>query len=167
MISEPKLEDRAAIPYVAIRAQVTMGEMPTLPKLWDEVAGWLGSKGIAPTGAWFWRYRIVDMTNKLEIDVGIPLATPVKGEGRIIADTIPAGRYVTMVYTGPFEGDGLMNATRDLLAWADKNGIVWDKWPAGSTGEGWQARIENYRTDPAKEPDPQKYETELAFKTAG
>lgn len=166
MISQPKLEDRAAIPYVAIRSQVSMDEMPKLPSLWDEVYGWLGSKGIQPVGAPFWKYRIVDMENKLEIDVGVPIATPVAGEGRIVADTIPAGRYVTMVYTGPFEGDGLMKATESLLNWADKNGIVWDKWSSGSTGEGWKARLENYWTDPQAEPDPQKYETELAFKTA-
>ena len=166
MINEPKLEDRAAIPYVAIRSQVTMDEMPGLPPLWNEVYGWLGSKGIQPAGAPFWRYRIVDMENKLEIDVGVPVASAVSGEGRIIADVIPAGHYVTMVYTGPFEGDGLMKATESLLNWADKNGITWDKWPAGATGEGWSSRLENYWTDPAQESDPQKYETELTFKTA-
>jgi hypothetical protein len=47
-----------------------------------------------------------------------------------------------LIYTGPYEG--LMQATADLLAWAEKKGVVWDKWPAGSKGEGWRARIENY-----------------------
>src|SRR4051812_756111 len=130
MITEPKLEDRAEQPYVAIRSQVTMDEMPGLPPLWDEVYGWLASKGIQPAGAPFWKYRIVDMENKLEIDVGVPVATAVAGEGRIVADTNAAGRYVTMVYTGPFDGDGLMKATESLLKWADKNGIAWDKWPS-------------------------------------
>ena len=57
-----------------------------------------------------------------------------------------------------------MQATADLLAWADKKGIVWDKWAAGSEGEGWRARIENYLTDPRAEPDSTKWQTELAFR---
>jgi effector-binding domain-containing protein len=164
MMTEPKIEERAEQPYVAIRRKVKMSEMPTLPAQWGEVMSWLASKGIAPSGAPFWNYRVVDMEAELEIDVGFPIATPVAGEGRIVADSLPAGRYATTVYTGRYDDDGLMNTTRDLLAWADKNGIVWDKWQHGATGEGWRARVEHYITDPDEEPDPNKYETELAFK---
>jgi hypothetical protein len=71
---------------------------------------------------------------------------------------------VTMQELGPYEG--LMQATADLLAWAEKKGIVWDKRPAGPKSEAWRARVENYLTDPTKEPDPAKWETELAFKLA-
>jgi hypothetical protein len=98
----------------------------------------------------------------LEIDVGVPVAAPLTGDNRIIADTLLAGRYATLIYTGPYEG--LMQATADLLAWADKKGIVWDKWAAGSEGEGWRARIESYLTDPRLEPDSTKWQTELAFR---
>ena len=86
------------------------------------------------------------------------------GDNRITADTLPAGRYATIVYTGPYEG--LMQATADLLAWAQNKGIVWDKWAAGSRGEGWRARIEHYLTDPREEPNSAKWQTELAFKLA-
>lgn len=164
MMTEPKIEQRAEQPYVAIRRRVTMSEMPGLPPLWDQVFGWLGSKGIAPAGAPFWNYRVVDMENQLEIDVAVPVAQAVPGEGQIIADALPAGRYVTTVYTGRYDDDGLMRATGDLLVWADKNGVVWDKWQDGATGEGWRARAEIYLTDPAEETDPNKNETELAFK---
>ena len=107
---------------------------------------------------------IIDMAAKLEIDVGVPVATPATGDNRITADTLPAGRYATIVYTGPYEG--LMQATADLLAWAQNKGIVWDKWAAGSRGEGWRARIEHYLTDPREEPNSAKWQTELAFKLA-
>jgi hypothetical protein len=50
-----------------------------------------------------------------------------------------------------------MQATADLLAWAEKKGTVWDKWPAGPKSEAWRARVENYLTDPTKEPDPAKW----------
>jgi effector-binding domain-containing protein len=166
MITEPKLESRGEQHYVAIRSRVTMEDIKTLPPLWGEVFGWLASRGIAPAGAPFWNYRVVDMDDRLEIDTAVPVAATVTGDGRIIADVIPAGRYATLIYTGPYEGDGLMNATRDLLAWADAKGIAWDKWRTSPTGEGWRARIENYLTDPAQEPNPEKWETELAFKLA-
>jgi effector-binding domain-containing protein len=165
MITEPKIEDRNEQPYVGIRSQVTMQEMgKVLPPLWGEVHGWLANRGLEPAGAPLWRYRLIDMAAKLEIDVAVPVATPVTGDNRLTADILPAGRYATLIYTGPYEG--LMQATADLLAWAKNKGVVWDQWPAGSQGEGWRARIENYLTDPRAEPDSAKWQTELAFKLA-
>jgi effector-binding domain-containing protein len=165
MITEPKIEHRNEQPYVGIRAQVTMEELgKVLPPLWGGVYGWLEIKGLKPAGAPLWRYRLIDMAAKLEIDVGVPVATAATGDNRIIADTLPAGRYATLIYAGPYEG--LMQATADLLAWAESKGIVWDKWPAASKGEGWRARIENYLTDPKQEPNSAKWQTELAFKLA-
>jgi effector-binding domain-containing protein len=165
MITEPKIEDRNEQSYVGIRAQVTMQELgKTLPPLWGEVYGWLASKCVKPAGAPLWRYLVIDMAAKLEIDVGVPVAASLTSDNRIIADTLLAGRYATLIYTGPYEG--LMQATADLLAWADRKGIVWDKWAVGSGGEGWRARIENYLTDPRAEPDSTKWQTELAFRLA-
>jgi effector-binding domain-containing protein len=165
MITEPKIEHRNEQPYVGIRAQVTMQELGRrLPPLWGEVYGWLANRGLKPAGAPLWRYRVIDMAAKLEIDVGVPVGRPVTGDNRIIADTLPAGRYATVVYTGPY--GGLMQATADLLAWAHNKGIVWDRSDQGSKGESWGARIEHYLTDPREEPNSEKWQTELAFKLA-
>lgn len=160
MITAPKIEDRKEQLYVGIQARVTMQEMAkVLPPLWGEVYGWLPSQASKPAGAPLWRYRVIDMAAKIEIDVGVPVAAAVTGDKRIIADILPAGRYATLIYTGPYEG--LMQATADLLAWAEKKGISWDKRPVGLKAEAWRARIENYLTDPAKEPGSAKWETEL------
>ena len=97
MITEPKIEDRNEQHFVGIRTQVTLQEMgPVLPPLWGEVYGWLASKGLKPAGAPLWRYRVVDMGVKMEIDVGVPVATTVTGDGRVTADSLPAGRYATL-----------------------------------------------------------------------
>jgi effector-binding domain-containing protein len=166
MITEPKTEFRHEQPYAGIRTQVTMPEMgKILPPLWGEVYGWLESKGVKPSGAPLWRYRVIDMMAKMEIDVGVPVATAVEGDKRITVDILPGGHYATLVYTGAYEG--LMQATGKLLDWAEDKGVVWDKWPEGSKGEGWRARVEHYLTDPRKEPDSAKWQTELAFKLAG
>ena len=159
-ITEPKLVERSEQHYVAIRKLVTMAEIgPTLPRLSDDVFAWLAEKGIQPSGAVFWRYNVVEMDKKLEIDVAVPVASAVKGDGQIIADVLPAGRYATMLHTGhPAE---LEEATANLLAWAEKNSIQWKM-----NGERWGGRVEWYYSDPAVEPDVTKWETELAFLTA-
>lgn len=159
-ITEPKLVDRNEQHYVAIRKLVTMAEIgPILPPLSDDVFAWLAEKGIQPSGAVFWRYNVVEMDKKLEIDVAVPVASAVNGDGQIIADILPAGRYAIMLHTGhPAE---LEEATANLLAWAEKNNIQWKM-----NGERWGGRVEWYYSDPAIEPDMTKWETELAFLTA-
>jgi effector-binding domain-containing protein len=161
MMTEPTLEDRIAQYYVGIRSHVTMQELPTAMDRLDEVFHWLDRKGEAPTGAPFIRYLLVDMEAKLEIDVALPVASALAGEGRIIADVLPAGRYVTLLYTGDYRN--LVGVTAELLAWAEKRGLRWDTWPGSPRGEGWRARIEIYLTNPAEEPDPEKWQTEIAF----
>jgi effector-binding domain-containing protein len=102
MITEPKIGDRNDQHYVGIRTQVTVQEMGSvLPSLWGELYSWLASKGLKPAGAPLWRYRVVDMEAKMEIDVGVPVATTVTGDGRVTAEILPAGRYATLIYTGP------------------------------------------------------------------
>lgn len=159
MATEPKLEQRAAQPYVGIRSQVSMQELGSvLPPLIGEVFAFLGKQGVEPAGPPFWRYLIVDMEKKLEVDVAVPVAAALPGEGRVIADVLPAGRYATVLHTG--HPDELEGATADLLAWAEKQGITWKM-----DGERWAGRVEWYLTDPDTEPDMHKWQTELAFLT--
>ncbi|MCI0395723.1 MAG: GyrI-like domain-containing protein [Chloroflexi bacterium] len=164
MITKPKLEHRGEQPYGAIRTQVSIPFGAVLPPLWGELFTWLGRQGIAPAGAPFIRYLTTDMTKKLDIEVGVPVAAAVPGEERITAGVFLAGRYAVTVYTGPY--DGLVEATAQFLAWAEENGVVWQKTSTAEHDELWIARIEFYLTDPAEEPDPEKWQTELAFLVA-
>ncbi len=160
-ITEPKLEYREAQSYVAVRSRVRMDEIAgRLPPLLGEVFAWLAKKGTRPSDAPFWRYLVIDMEATLEIDVAVPVATPVLGDGRVIADVLPKGRYATALFVGP--PAGLLNATMELLAWAERSHVVWKV-----EGNRWAGRIERYLTDPAKEPDQSKWRTELAFLTDG
>ena len=146
-IPEPRLEYRKAQPYVAIRGGVAMKEIGiVLPPLNREVFLWLQKQGMKPTGAPFWRYVLVDMAKKLEIDVALPVGALLRGGERIVADVLPAGVYVTALYVG--HPDGLMQATADLLSWAEAEGIEWRM-----NGPRWGGRIERYLSDPSAEPD--------------
>jgi effector-binding domain-containing protein len=98
------------------------------------------------------------------MEAGVPVATQVAGNGRVQPGEIPAGRYATVIHAGPYER--LVDTTRDLLAWAEENGVQWQAHATGNA-EAWAGRFEFYLTDPAEEPDPEKWETELAFLAAG
>jgi len=164
MISEPRIENREAEQYMGIRSQIEVSELPkVIPQSIGEVAGWLGQQGIAPAGAPFIRYNVIDMPGLLDIEVGWPVAAPAAGDGRVAAGVLPAGRYATLLYTGDYPG--LYDATAALLDWGAKQNLVWDKWQAGN-GEGFGARFESYLTDPMKEPDLSKHETVVAIRLA-
>jgi effector-binding domain-containing protein len=163
MITAPTLEDRPGRPYAAIRTQATMQELPAvIPQQLGEVSAWLGRQGVAPAGAPFIRYLVIDMAAKLDVELGVPVATAVSGDGRVSAGVLPAGRYATLVYTGLQDG---IAANAALLDWGAEQGLVWDKWVA-ENGDGFGARLESYLTDPDDEPDPKKWKTEVAIRLA-
>jgi hypothetical protein len=58
----------------------------------------------------------------------------------------------------------LRAATTQLLAWGEANGVAWHR-RGESRAEHWEARVESYLTDPAAQPDPAHWQTEIAFLT--
>jgi effector-binding domain-containing protein len=162
MPAEPRIVQRTEQPYIAIRAFVTMQELgQVLPGLSPETYGWLGAHGGQPAGPPFFKYNVIDMDRQLEVEVGVPVATPMTSDDRVLAAVLPAGRYATLLYTG--HPAGLVDATRTLLDWAEKQGLTWDV-EESSDGERWAARLENYQEE--LPPDMDTWETELAFKLA-
>jgi effector-binding domain-containing protein len=157
----PEITERGEQPYVAIRADVTMEQLPGLADRFGEVFGWLAERGVAPAGPPFFRYNGIDMARLLNVEAGVPVPAAVEGDDRVIARVLPAGRYGTSIHVGPY--DGLIGAVDNLLQWADARGLEWDKSSADD-GEHWGCRLEIYLTDPSQQPDPTKWETQLAFR---
>ncbi|MBI5294354.1 MAG: GyrI-like domain-containing protein [Chloroflexi bacterium] len=162
MITKPKLEARPKQHYVAIRTAVPIPFGKYLPPLWDEVHHWLVREGITLIGPALIRYLTTDMSKNLDIDVGFVVDLALPGDGHIIADFLPEGRYATLLYTGPYKGKGLFKATVALLDWANENHVLWNT-STRNGAEWWNGRVEWYLTDPDLEADPKKYQTELAF----
>lgn len=161
--TEPKLEDRAAQHYVGIRTQAGGNELPTvIPQLLEEVFAWLGQQNTAPAGAPFIRYHVINMAANMDIELGVPVASPVSGNGRIAAGIIPAGRYASLIYTGVANG---IAGNKVLIDWAKANGIQWDRWD-DAHGDAFRSRLEFFLTNPDDEPDPTRWETEVAIKLA-
>jgi effector-binding domain-containing protein len=162
--ARPSVVTRAPQPYVGIRMTVTMKTMSDLADRIPELFAWLDAHGVAPTGAPFFRYHVIDMERDLEVEIGVPVAEPVVGDGPVSAGVLPGGRYVSVEHIG--HPDTLVDATAALLAWAEEEGLTWDVVDT-PRGQRWGARLEIYHADPVEEPDMSAWTTELAFRLAG
>lgn len=163
MEDAPEIVQRAAQPYVGISAWVPMANLGQVADRIPEIFGWLGAHGMAPAGPPFFRYHVIDMERQLQVEVGVAVASPVEGEGEVRAGTLPAGRFAVMTHTGA--PPTLVDATAELLRWAESRGLAWDVTETDA-GEKWGCRIEFYLTDPAEQPDLSKWQTQLAFRLA-
>jgi effector-binding domain-containing protein len=158
-----RIVERAEQPYRGITRHITMTTFNEIIDRHPEVFGWLEVRGVEPVGAPFFRYHVVDMDGRLEVEAGVPVppgsAVPASDED-VTAGVLPAGRYVVTTHVG--HPDQLVETTRALLEWAEEHGEEFDH-----DGDRWVSRLEFYNTDPADEPDMNKWEVELAFKLAG
>jgi len=153
----PEIVELAERPYVALRGKVAMNGIGAFADRMREVVDWLAAHEIAPNDAPFFKYDVVDMESGLVLEIGFPVDDLHHGEGEIVTGVLPAGRYASADYHG--HPDGLMAATRDLLAWADEQGLEWD-----ADGDNWTARLEIYKSDPREVPNMDDWDTELQFK---
>ena len=155
------VEQRPAQPYVAIRRTITMQTFPEVADRLPELFGWLAARGIAPAGAPFFRYLVIDMERELDDEAGVPVAAPVDGEGEVLAGALPAGRYAVTTHVG--HPDELIAVTGAFLDQAAAQGLRPDRADT-ARGEQWGCRLEELHTDPAEQPDMNKWETKLAFR---
>ena len=160
MAIEPKIVERAATPYVAVRRAVTIPFGEVIPGIMEKLFAEVNKKRLQPDGPVFFKYNFINMP-ELEIDFGVPLARQVEAAGELVAGVLPAGRYVQLIHFGHY--DRLIDATGFLIRWAREQGIRWDaiETPEGDT---FVSRLETYPNGPHDEPDPDKWETIIEVK---
>jgi hypothetical protein len=163
-VEHPEVVQQPEQPYVAVTGAVTMETIPEIADRLDEVLAWLAAHGQQPVGPPFFRYRVIAMERRLLMEAGAPTATLLDGaDGEVRAGLLPAGRYVTRTYVG--HPTDLVQVTADLLAWTERQGLTFDVAPSAE-GEVWGARLEWLESDPAVEPDMNRWRTRLAFRLA-
>lgn len=146
--------------YIAIRTEVKMPDIPTvLPPLIPEVFQWIEKNNLVQTGPCFFRYLAYHSNDQLLVDVGAPVKTQAAGDGRIIAGSFPAAAYVTVKYTGDYKE--LCYVHMKLESWMKEKGIK--EGAQEIDGRKYGARTEFYITDPAEEPDPAKWQTDVSI----
>lgn len=161
---EFSVEQRAEQPYVGVTAAVTMDHFAPVADRLPEILGWLAEQGVTLAGAPFFRYRVIDMERELLVQAGVPLREPLDGATPgWETDVLPAGRFLTTTYTG--SPDNLVEVTRQLLEWAEQQGLTFDQHPTDQ-GDVWGCRLEIYQTNPLDVPDTAHWVTTLAFRLA-
>lgn len=158
---DPSLNVRGEQPYVAIPIRVTLPEWGKANALVGEVFDWLAQRGIAPAGPLFYRYRVIGGGDEpYALEVGVPTAEPLAGDERVVAGTKPSGAYVTATHTG--HPDRLDEAHDELQAWARERGSMLAMHQDDGR-ETWDGRFESFLTDPAKQPDLDRWSIEIAY----
>jgi effector-binding domain-containing protein len=158
MGEQPKIEYRAAQPYVALAETVTMAEFaPAIDRGFAELFGWLQANGLPPAGPPFIRYLQVDMPVGLTVELAVPIDGEPPADERVRPGLLAAGNYAVLVHGGPY--DELVQANAALQQWGRERDIVWAMADDGR----WLGRVEHYITDPSQQPDPSKWQTEVAY----
>lgn len=168
MSQEPQLEQRAAQDYAGIQATVPMeGISGAIDDAFPELFGWLAASGISPAAPPFIRFLVIDMEADLRIEMGVPVAEPITVASadnlRVRPGLLPGGQYAVLRHIGPY--DGLIASNAALQEWASARGVTFDAWDTPE-GSAWRGRIEQYITDPSAEPDPAKWQTDIAYLTS-
>lgn len=159
-------QERRAVHYVGLNVSArltefgaTGGPNAQIPRIY----GWLNEHGIAPAGGPLYIYRRIDgPEDPVDLTVAVPVAEPVEPTEGLTQSSLPAGTYVVGRHVG--SPDGIPASCEEVGAWAEAKGHK-----LGATGEEpgkpWTGFVESYLTDPAEEPDPSKWVTELLFAT--
>jgi effector-binding domain-containing protein len=128
-------------------------------QLMEELYAWVDERQIVH-GNTFFRLHVVDMDGPMDIEVGVLTDEPVKGDDRVVAGVLPAGRYAAMTYVN--HGRRANGMLRD---WMQEQGLELDRVDSPE-GERFGCRYEAYLTDPRSERRKTRWRTELAFRLA-
>ncbi len=144
------VKETPAQPFAAIRASTTPAELSsTLGQILPEVWAHLERLGVQPAGPPVTRY-LEHSAERVQIEAGFPVPTPVAADGRIIAGELGGGRVAVVMHVGPY--DKLPEAYQALEAWLREQGHV-------AAGPPWEI----YWTDPSAVPDPADWKTEVLW----
>jgi AraC family transcriptional regulator len=147
---EISIRDLPTVHALVIRRRITRDEIATaLSESLPTVFAYVLQHGLAVAGPPFARYPEVGM-GSLVIEGGIAIAGPPSTAltDGIEALVIPAGRAVTTVHRGSY--DGLPESYQQIEKWMRGQGL-------SAAGAPW----ETYLTDPGDHPDPATWETEI------
>ncbi len=140
---------------VTLRRQPTAvmrGEMPPdqlsrwLPGCYSKVASYLNAAGVPMVGPPFARFTF--LADVVAVEAGFPCAEEVPGDGEVEPSVLPAGPAVITTHVGRYED--LADAHQAVHAWLASRSLV-------EARPHWEV----YFTDPAAEPDPRRWRTDV------
>jgi effector-binding domain-containing protein len=145
--------------YLGIRLSTPFGGMfAVITKALKELRKWSKENGLAEEGPYFVRYYHCDMTDIMDVEVGLLTNSGHAGEGNIKPGSLPKGRYATLIY----KGNGL-RGNQALMKWAKDNGVKFEPLDPNAK-ESYVCRYEAYLTDYRVESRKLLWDVELSIK---
>lgn len=147
-----EIRELAPQPVLSIRQSVAIADLTTaqgesLHELWRL----LRDRRIAPAGPPFVRYHTFG-DGVTDVEIGVPVADAVVGEGRVVATELSGGRAVTTVHLG----------AHDRLAEAyERIGVATRGQANGPAWEVYEWIDLSREPSPASWPAPSDWRTEL------
>lgn len=120
---------------------------PWLAKAYGTLAGVITAHGAYPAGPPFARYHRL-AGDRFIVEAGFPVSAAVDADGGVRPSELPGGPLAVTVHTGPYEQ--MASAYEALASWIGNHG-------GEPAGDPWEV----YFTDPAKQPDPATWRTEI------
>ncbi|MBU1700759.1 MAG: GyrI-like domain-containing protein [Candidatus Eisenbacteria bacterium] len=148
MSYEIEIQNHAPQKVVSIRAITRPEEIgPTLQEILPEVWRYLQKQGVNPAGPPFTWYREFDR-DRVGLEAGFPVESPVKEEGRINLGELPGGKVAVTWHVGS------VNRLRDAYT-------ALEQWLKSEGQSPAEAPWEVYWSDPSGIPDPEGLKTEI------
>ena len=147
-LQSPEIVTHTPQPTAAVRGSVAAeGIAAFYDSAYGKVAQALGRQGVQPAGAAF-GYYLSPPTERFDLEAGFPTATPISGDGDVVASELPGGEVARAIHAGGYESLG--DSWGDLMAWTAEQGRT-------PEGRMWEV----YLTEPTPETDPATLRTEL------
>jgi effector-binding domain-containing protein len=144
-----ELKEQPAQPTLSVRTRLAVQDLTSLfGRVYGGIFQYLGGLGEQPAGPPFAIYYNMDMQD-LDVEIGVPVARPLPGQGELMPGEFPAGKMATCLHVGPY--DQCTSAYAALTEWIKANGY-----------EAAGVAYEFYLNGPPETP-PEELQTIIAF----
>lgn len=158
IIEGPQLVKRAERHTLGIRVFAPFrGMLAERDRLERELLRWVKANHVPDVGPVFMRLHLVNMAGVMEIEVGLVVPIPLKGDLRICPGLIPEGEYATLTYRGQD-----LRANRHLIEWVAAQGLEFHR-ESTPDGDAFASRCEIWATDPRIEKRKKQRFVQLDF----
>lgn len=145
--SEITVKNLDSCQALVIKADIPTSQVgPKMGEIYGKIFAYAGEQQIELAGPPFAVYWKFDPQGNTVFEAGIPVGKGVTGNEEIEYKEYPSVKVVSMLYTGAYEK--MEPAYLKMMDYIKNNNLK-DK------GVSWEV----YLTDPAEEPDPEKYQT--------
>lgn len=155
------VEERPGRPWVGVSITGELAHWGRVNAHVPQIYAALAAAGGIPLGGPVYQYhRMKTAADPMDITVSVPVAVCIEiGEG-YETGVLPAGRYLV---ARPEGGPDVLNRVHgEMWQWASVQGLdlaIEER----ADGIHWQARTEQFLTDPETEPDRSKWAVEVAY----